>query len=258
MIKFFRNIRKKLIIENQSVIKNTNYFKYAIGEIVLVVIGILIALQINNWNEIRKDKSRIANYLSEIINDLDQDIIFFKNNMEKYDAMIKIKEWGVSKINYDFSQKDSLLQFRYPNYDDTKIVDIAFNKMINSGLSEFYNYENIVNDTRRYYLIYGKKYNVMIDWDKKWTEHEMLWFFNDDTNYEFRANNFPTINSESDNINELIKSITSPKGRSWMIYSLGRKKEMYNQFESMLQNAEKLKFSIELELDKIKRLTDYP
>ena len=157
MIKFFRNIRKKLIIENQSVIKNTNYFKYAIGEIVLVVIGILIALQINNWNEIRKDKSRIANYLSEIINDLDQDIIFFKNNMEKYDAMIKIKEWGVSKINYDFSQKDSLLQFRYPNYDDTKIVDIAFNKMINSGLSEFYNYENIVNDTRRYYLIYGKK-----------------------------------------------------------------------------------------------------
>ncbi len=47
MIKFFRNIRKTLLTEG----KTSKYFKYAIGEIVLVVIGILIALQINNWNE---------------------------------------------------------------------------------------------------------------------------------------------------------------------------------------------------------------
>lgn len=46
MIKFFRNIRKKLLTES----KTSKYFKYAIGEIVLVVVGILIALQINNWN----------------------------------------------------------------------------------------------------------------------------------------------------------------------------------------------------------------
>jgi len=49
MIKFFRNIRKKLLAEG----KTTNYLKYAVGEIVLVVIGILIALQINNWNSER-------------------------------------------------------------------------------------------------------------------------------------------------------------------------------------------------------------
>lgn len=47
MIKFFRRIRQKSIKENN----NSLYFKYALGEIVLVVIGILIALQINNWNE---------------------------------------------------------------------------------------------------------------------------------------------------------------------------------------------------------------
>jgi hypothetical protein len=52
MIKFFRKIRQQLLIEN----KFSKYLLYAIGEIVLVVIGILIALSINNWNEKRKLK----------------------------------------------------------------------------------------------------------------------------------------------------------------------------------------------------------
>jgi hypothetical protein len=51
MIKFFRLIRQNSFMEN----KTGKYFKYAIGEIVLVVIGILIALSINNWNENQKN-----------------------------------------------------------------------------------------------------------------------------------------------------------------------------------------------------------
>jgi len=49
MIPFFRKIRKKMADDN----KPLKYMRYAIGEIVLVVIGILIALQINNWNQIK-------------------------------------------------------------------------------------------------------------------------------------------------------------------------------------------------------------
>jgi len=59
MIKFFRKIRQNLLIEN----KTGKYFKYAIGEIILVVIGILIALQINNWNENRKHKNKKHKYI---------------------------------------------------------------------------------------------------------------------------------------------------------------------------------------------------
>ena len=62
MIKFFRNIRKQLLSEN----KMGKYFKYAIGEILLVVIGILIALQINNWNEARKEKIQEKKVLVEL------------------------------------------------------------------------------------------------------------------------------------------------------------------------------------------------
>ncbi|TYA59669.1 DUF6090 family protein [Formosa maritima] len=67
MIKFFRRIRQNLLNEG----KTTRYFKYAIGEIVLVVIGILIALQINNWNELRKtnieEKSALDNIQRDFI-----------------------------------------------------------------------------------------------------------------------------------------------------------------------------------------------
>ena len=81
MIKLFRNIRQKLIKEG----KTTNYLKYAIGEIVLVVIGILIALQINNWNEGRKDllkeKQLLLNLQGEFKDNLkDLDSIAFEVN----------------------------------------------------------------------------------------------------------------------------------------------------------------------------------
>jgi hypothetical protein len=66
MIKFFRHIRKSLLMEN----KTSKYFKYAIGEIVLVVIGILIALQINNWNNARINTNLELNYIKNIERDL--------------------------------------------------------------------------------------------------------------------------------------------------------------------------------------------
>lgn len=66
MIKFFRKIRQNLLIEN----KTGKYFKYALGEIVLVVIGILIALQVNNWNEERKNQLLASNILRDFISDI--------------------------------------------------------------------------------------------------------------------------------------------------------------------------------------------
>ena len=72
MFKFFRNIRQSLLMEN----KTSKYFKYAIGEIILVVIGILIALQINNWNENRKQYLAEIEFLKGIKNDLIQDSIY--------------------------------------------------------------------------------------------------------------------------------------------------------------------------------------
>ena len=78
MIKFFRKIRQIYIIEN----KTGKYLKYALGEIVLVVIGILIALQINNWNQSQKEKKIEAQYLKNITSDLKEQLASIQVQMD--------------------------------------------------------------------------------------------------------------------------------------------------------------------------------
>jgi hypothetical protein len=78
MINFFRKIRQKMLIEN----KFSKYLLYAIGEIILVVIGILIALSINNWNQKIKRQELRQSYLKLLIVDIAQDTIEIKNIIE--------------------------------------------------------------------------------------------------------------------------------------------------------------------------------
>ncbi len=77
MIRFFRNIRKRLLVENRF----TRYLIYAMGEIVLVVIGILIALQLNLWKEESKSTDIEHKILEEIRNGLDKDLTDIAHNM---------------------------------------------------------------------------------------------------------------------------------------------------------------------------------
>lgn len=75
MIKFFRQIRKDLMEQN----KTSRYLKYAVGEIVLVVIGILIALSINNWQQEKQNNKLEQRYVDDLVNDLKKDSVNLHN-----------------------------------------------------------------------------------------------------------------------------------------------------------------------------------
>ena len=81
MIPFFRKIRKKMADDNRPL----KYMRYAIGEIVLVVIGILIALQINTWNEERKEQIQEKKLLANLKKDFDW-------NQEKLHYFVQLHE----------------------------------------------------------------------------------------------------------------------------------------------------------------------
>jgi len=112
MIKFFRNIRKKLLQQG----KTSNYLKYAIGEIVLVVVGILIALQINNWNEYRKDRIIERKLLIELNENLESNATRLKSDMQKELTSISIIEFVLNHLDN-----------RRPYHDS---LDVYFNKAL--------------------------------------------------------------------------------------------------------------------------------
>ncbi|MDG2448797.1 MAG: DUF6090 family protein [Saprospiraceae bacterium] len=104
MIKFFRKIRQQFLVEN----KVRRYFFYAFGEIVLVVLGILIALSINNWNEGRKNDQKESLLIKNIIEDLKLDSVLISQSLSEMEDQIHVVDELISKalgsekiLNYD-------------------------------------------------------------------------------------------------------------------------------------------------------------
>lgn len=105
MIKFFRKIRYNLMEQN----KTGKYFKYAIGEIILVVIGILIALQINNWNEERKNNSYELKLLEQLKKDLVLNSDDLKGNLSLQQKGINSAQLLLDSFSNNVPYHDSLL-----------------------------------------------------------------------------------------------------------------------------------------------------
>ena len=153
MIPFFRKIRKKMADDNQFF----KYSRYAIGEIVLVVIGILIALQINTWNEERLKRKKEFIYLKEIRKNLAQDTIrinqvlaFNNSKRNAINETFKLFETS-SKGNFnlaDFAGRmNPLSQFNifipvriaFNNLLDVEKIDLISDLELRTKLSEYYN-----------------------------------------------------------------------------------------------------------------------
>ncbi|BAO56772.1 DUF6090 family protein [Nonlabens marinus] len=148
MIKFFRKIRKNLLNEG----KTTKYFKYAIGEIVLVVIGILIALQINNWNqeyqERNAEKKVIADLKASLINtesQLGDLILIYKSNLERMNYVVdqlNSRRPLDDELKMSFHHIESYPEplFEIGVYDNFKInsLQLIKNDRLKTAIIQFY------------------------------------------------------------------------------------------------------------------------
>jgi len=114
MSKLFNNIRKKLVADKPSVTRTTNYLKYAIGEIVLVVIGILIALSINNWNENRKNANQELKLLQSFKIGLEKDLLDIDSNINSHTKGLNSAKMILNLLEKNQPYNDSLAKhFNY-------------------------------------------------------------------------------------------------------------------------------------------------
>ena len=123
MLRFFSKIRYKMAAGNRVV----TYLRYAVGEILLVVIGILIALQVNNWNEVRKEKIKKNMLVQSIISDLKMDTLILNQTLKILQVdttrvFAFIKRMSDSKVTLD-----TLVQIARFEFDPKLHVNAAFN-----------------------------------------------------------------------------------------------------------------------------------
>ena len=137
MIKFFRTIRRNLMETGKTGlpeqrVRAGRYLKYAIGEIILVVIGILIALSINNWNEVRKLKIQEVALLNYTLENIESDSTIVSNVLGSLDTIIKMHEQLVAVVNNEIKFEDvknlSLIRMSFPNKVVTKKKQSRFTK----------------------------------------------------------------------------------------------------------------------------------
>ena len=167
MIKFFRKIRQKLLAEN----KFSKYLIYAFGEIVLVVIGILIALSINNWNENRKTEQNQQALIASLIEDFEytsKDINndelpyleSLKNDINRYQELSRSK---TQLVSVDSLRILAEAYFRINHFNPNLTT---YNEAVSSGKLGLLKNKELMNQFTRF-MQYLKVYNKVEDQSSK-------------------------------------------------------------------------------------------
>jgi hypothetical protein len=156
MIPFFRKIRKKMADDN----KPLKYARYAIGEIVLVVIGILIALQINNWNEAKKNYQIEQDFFRDVLDDFQKDRSEMVNNIEFFENRIEQLRWLLYKVRHP---KEDLYIFEFREHIEPLYYDMppisyssAFEAAKSSGTFEKIKNKDILKTLTQYYTEFSE------------------------------------------------------------------------------------------------------
>jgi Family of unknown function (DUF6090) len=194
MIKFFRKFRENLVMEN----KTGKYLKYALGEIALVVIGILIALSINNWNDNRKNRISERELLDNIHRD-------FVQNKIQFDTVKAINYRNLATLNSRIAlfpiERDSAKIAAFQSYPP--VQGISYNPYSSSIKSVIYSnsLELIQDEELRKYLVSWE--DVLLDYQE---EEIALFKFNNEQLEPYWLENADLLDRDQEIIKDVLSS----------------------------------------------------
>ena len=170
MIKFFRRIRYDLMEKN----KTGKYLKYAIGEIILVMIGILLALQVNNWNEKSKEDIVLKEALKQIAQDLKQDEVvlngFLRGDSRRVEYLL-----ALSNGTYNTIRLDSIM-YNLDNYFFFYKSNNSYSSLKSSGLFSSFKNDNLKNNLTAYYEQMYERLKTSSEYGENLTNNRIIPF----------------------------------------------------------------------------------
>lgn len=237
MINFFRKKRKKMAEDNKAL----KYTRYAIGEIVLVVIGILIALSINNWNENRKLQNEELTLLFDLKTNLESNLNNFKNdtisNHSDLTEYQKIKTYIKNDLPYNNELDSSFGRLTF--WSSPYIINTAYISLQTKGL-ELISNEALKNDIVNMHEI--EFITILQDYEASETElmsNIVSPFFakhmrrlHEESLFLSRPNDFENL-KQNEEFKNILSMVIRQRKRGFQFY-----KEIMNSLKKLIQNID--------------------
>jgi len=231
----FKQLKKRLLLEK----KVKNYIIYAIGEIILIVVGILVAMNINNWNDTRKNISKSKYFIEEVSIDLKRDTAYFNFALDRIDVKIAYKRKLLSKDSISNYSTGDIQQIISSGSNNIKINTGAFDKMKESGVLSLQGNKYLFQKLNIYYTSFKDYLDIRNDWEKKFVENEYdYWFYQNKFELEFLDT--LTIENSQENRLNTINEIQSNQGKNVIKMAIFREESMKETYKKTISKAENL------------------
>jgi hypothetical protein len=243
MIRFFRKIRQGLLAQNRF----TQYLIYALGEIILVVIGILIALSINNWNQERINTAKSHELLSGMVKDLALDISRLDRAITHYKSRLAFFERHFNATDFSTTPTDTLFSLFDGATVPFTVTDLSYEKAKNLGISQLCSNDSLALRINTYYTesLELNKLLVQYEFDEL-TKQNDFWM-KDQEGLEFNFNTsfrIPVLQDSIARRDNAIALITSPQGRNYLKEEVYMKDNMIKIQQGNRARAQELRTDI--------------
>jgi hypothetical protein len=227
------------------------YSRYAIGEILLVVIGILLALQINNWNENRINNEKLKNYLTDIVIDLKRDTDNAIRELEIVKTRNETRKSFLALKDYNSLSIDSLEKSLETFYGQVEFNKASFNKIENSGITDFGQYDTLIEGVRTYYYDLIPRVEGQLAARGRAVELEDNFWRYTQNSYEFTYDEeLASAQSKDESKEQLIRLLQSPTPRNILKIDYRRNKNLINMYNFIIKINNALIEEIEKALNK--------
>ena len=238
--------------------KTGKYLKYAIGEIVLVMIGILLALQVNNWNNERLAEKQMRSFLNGIIDDLKSDTLLFEDRIQFFNNAKENKKTLLQLSNFEGIDSDSLFMMIRPRTGNHEINTTTFDKIKSLGIAQISENDSLSKTVYNYYTVWTTSLNDYMNWDNEESKEEAYYFYYEHNQFEINLEGYnledsgKILNFQEESIRKanLVKLLSEPTGRNHLKRDYARKLINLNRIERFKDRATSLISDLNKELNK--------
>jgi hypothetical protein len=214
--------------------KAGNYLKYAVGEILLVVIGIIIALQINNYNQNRVNDIKLRSYLVDIVKDFKTDTMSIRINIARANNRMNTSKTFLALEDYNALTIEEIEASLETFYTRIPLSNSTFEKIESSGITNFGQYEALIEDYKIYYNIiipdnmsFEGTHNRAVDIEDNY------WRYRQDE-YEFTyVDELGSYQSKEDAKSSLIRLVQAPIARNILKIDYRRNKNTIERLKKL-------------------------